>query len=85
MFCTGFGGFEVADPSGHQPLRANGTAAWPGWPSSPRLESLRDAWLAEQDFEEQRGIARELQKSAMDELPFIPLGAYWSETALRWI
>jgi hypothetical protein len=41
--CTGFGGFEVADPFGYQPLRANGAAEWPGWPSSPRLEALRDA------------------------------------------
>ena len=33
--------------------------------------------------DEQKRIAEEMQRVAMDELPFVPLGAYLSMTALR--
>jgi peptide/nickel transport system substrate-binding protein len=82
-FCTTTPGFELADPASHAPLRANGPAAWPGWPSIPRLEALREAWLEAADLPEQRRIAGEMQRMAMEELPFAPLGAYWQNTALR--
>ena len=82
-FCTVTPGFELADPASHAPLRANGAAAWPGWPTIPRLETLREAWLEASDPPEQRRIAAEIQRAALEELPFVPLGAYWSNTALR--
>ena len=80
---TAFSSFEFLDPAAHTPLRGNGTAAWPGWPSIPRLEELRDAWFEAPEGEAQRRICREMQEVAMDELPYIPVGAYVSNTALR--
>lgn len=74
---------EEMDPAGHFPLRGNGLNSWPGWPTIPRLEELRDAWFDAPDLAAQQRIAREMQVTGMDELPFIPVGAHMSVTAHR--
>ncbi|WP_027283832.1 ABC transporter substrate-binding protein [Rubritepida flocculans] len=81
--CTTFAGFEVMDPVSHFPLRGNGAGAWFGWPNIPRLEELRSAWIDAPDLAAQQRIAREMQEVAMAELPFVPVGAVASITALR--
>ena len=48
-----------------------------------RLEELRDAWFEAPDLETQRRLAREIQLTAFEEVPYIPLGAYTSVTAFR--
>ena len=80
---TTFNSFEFADPAGHFPLRGNGLGGWPGWPTIPRLEALRDAWFDAPDLATESRIAREIQTVAMEELPYIPIGAYWTNTARR--
>ncbi|WP_237214061.1 ABC transporter substrate-binding protein [Falsiroseomonas oryziterrae] len=83
MLFTSFSSFDFVDPSAHFPLRGNGTAAWPGWPTIPRLEELRDAWFVAPDLAAQQSIARQIQEVAMDELPYVPVGSYLSITAHR--
>ncbi len=83
MLFTAFSAFDFANPAAHFPLRGNGTGAWFGWPTAPRLEELRDAWFEAPDLAAEQRIAREIQTVAMDELPYIPVGAYMSLTALR--
>jgi peptide/nickel transport system substrate-binding protein len=83
MLFTSFSSFDFVDPAAHFPLRGNGTAAWPGWPTIPRLEALRDAWFVAPDLASQQRIAREIQEVTMDELPYVPVGSYLSVTAHR--
>ncbi len=83
MIFTSFSSFDFVDPSAHFPLRGNGTGAWPGWPTIPELETLRDAWFTAPDLTSQKAIAERMQRVAMDEVPFIPLGAYKSLTGIR--
>jgi peptide/nickel transport system substrate-binding protein len=83
MLFTAFSSFDFANPAAHFPLRGNGTGAWFGWPTAPRLEELRDAWFEAPDLAAEQRIAREIQTVAMDELPYVPVGAYMSNTALR--
>jgi len=83
MLFTSFSSFDFVDPAAHFPLRGNGTAAWPGWPTIPRLEELRDAWFLADGLPAQQRIARDLQDVAMTELPYIPVGSYLSITAHR--
>lgn len=83
IFLTSFSSTDFMDPAGHFPLRGNGVNSWPGWPTIPRLEELRDAWFDAPDLPAQQAIARDMQRVAMDELPFIPVGAYRSVTAFR--
>jgi len=80
---TAFASFEFADPSGNFPLRGHGAGAWFGWPTIPRLEELRDAWFDAPDLEAQQRLAREIQLTALDEVPYIPAGAYTSITSFR--
>jgi peptide/nickel transport system substrate-binding protein len=83
MLFTAFSSFDFANPAAHFPLRGNGTGAWFGWPNVPKLEELRDAWFEAPDLPTEQRLAREMQTVAMDELPYVPVGAYLSLTALR--
>lgn len=83
MLFTAFSSFDFANPAAHFPLRGNGTNAWFGWPNIPRIEELRDNWFDAPDLATEQRLAREMQTVAMDELPYIPVGAYLSITALR--
>jgi peptide/nickel transport system substrate-binding protein len=83
VFLTAFSSFEFADPSSNFPLRGNGPAGWFGWPTIPKLEELRDAWFDAPNLEAQQKLAREIQLTALDELPYIPVGAYRAMTSLR--
>jgi peptide/nickel transport system substrate-binding protein len=78
-----FGGIDVGNPGGHPLLRANGADAWFGWPSSPPLEALREAWFDAPDAEAQKRLGREIQRRFFQDLPFIPLGQYFVDTAFR--
>jgi peptide/nickel transport system substrate-binding protein len=70
-------------PFGNPALRADGKAAYDGWPDSLRIEELRRAWLNAGDLAEQRRIAAELQMQVWQDVPFIPMGEYWQTTAYR--
>ena len=83
VFLTAFASFEFADPSGNFPLRGQGAGAWFGWPTIPKLEELRDAWFDAPDLETQKKLAREIQLTMLDEVPYIPVGAYTSMTSHR--
>ena len=83
MLLTSFSSFDFADPSAHFPLRGNGAAAWVGWPDMPSLEQLRDDWFVAPDAASQKTIAEQMQRIVMDELPYIPVGAYKSMTAIN--
>ncbi len=82
-FLTGFNGFDFVDPGGHPLLRGNGLAGWPGWPTIPRLETLRDAWFEAPDFATQKQIAADIQRVALEEVAYIPVGASLARTALK--
>lgn len=83
MLFTAFSSFDFVDPAAHFPLRGNGTAAWPGWPDIPKLEELRDRWFLAPDLAAQKSLAEEMQRVVMDEVPYIPVGAYKSMTAIN--
>ncbi|MGY4802960.1 ABC transporter substrate-binding protein [Teichococcus aerofrigidensis] len=78
-----FGGIDLANPGGHPLLRANGEKAWFGWPTSPRLEELRDAWFDAPDLSAQQEIARDIQARFFEDVPFYPLGQYLIDSAWR--
>lgn len=80
---TAFGSFDWMDPAGHPVLRGNGGDAWFGWPTIPTLEALRDDWFEAPNLAAQKAVAADMQRVMLDEVPFIPVGAYYSNTALR--
>ena len=70
-------------PFGNPALRADGKAAYDGWPESWKIEQLRSTWLNAADPETERRIAADLQRQALIDVPFIPMGEYWQTTAYR--
>ena len=83
MFETGWVGSDLLDPSTNVMLRANGDAAWFGWPKDDQLEQLRTQWLKAKDLEERQEIAAKLQQRAFEVVPYVPTGQFEAKTALR--
>ena len=83
VFHTSWSGNDMINPAGHVFLRGNGKSAAPGWPDSPAIEALRDAWFTAPDPVAQRGLAEKLQLQAFQDVPYIPLGQYFQPTAHR--
>ena len=76
-------GLDQWDPAVNSSLRTLGRAGGPGWPESPKIEALRDAWLAAPGIDEQKKLARDIQLEAFDVVPYIPLGQMFSPMAYR--
>ncbi|MCK8783434.1 ABC transporter substrate-binding protein [Roseomonas sp. NAR14] len=83
LFATYWGGLDFSSPAGHQALRGNGLRAWNGWPTSPRIEALRDQWFTAPDLATQQRLAREMQLAVFEEVPYVPVGQFTQPTAYR--
>ncbi len=83
IFHTGWSGLDMINPAGHVFLRGNGRAATVGWPTSPKIEELRDAWFRAPDLAAQKTLAEKLQLQAFEDVPYIPLGQYFIPTAYQ--
>ena len=82
-FCTGLLGPNNFDPAGHLGLRGNGRSGWFGWPTSQRLEDLRNAWFDAPDLEAQKRICRDIQMQVWQDAPYLPLGEFSVVSAYR--
>jgi peptide/nickel transport system substrate-binding protein len=83
VFLTTTPAIDLADPAVNVAIRGNGKAAYPGWPTSPRLEQLRDAWFDAPDDTTRKAICADIQRTVMEEVPYIPLGFYVPRMAMR--
>jgi peptide/nickel transport system substrate-binding protein len=70
-------------PAANPFLRCDGSAALDGWPTSPRIEELRHAWLDATDLDAERRICRDMQTQFWRDVPYIPLGEYTQWTCFR--
>jgi peptide/nickel transport system substrate-binding protein len=82
-FVTTADGLGLANPIGNNMIRGAGANGWFGWPSSPRLLALREAWLEAPDMAAQRRIAEDIQRTVWDEVPYIPVGQWSLPVAYR--
>ncbi len=83
-YTTSWTGLSINTPATHFPLRANGAAAGAWWrPTIPELEAMRDAWFDAPDLAGQKKIAEDIQRRALNDVAFIPLGLQFGPTAFR--
>jgi peptide/nickel transport system substrate-binding protein len=82
-FVTTADGLGLANPIGNNMIRGAGQNGWFGWPTSPRLVALREAWLDATDLATQRKIAEDIQRVVWDEVPYIPVGQWSLPIAYR--
>ncbi|GGC48304.1 substrate-binding protein [Siccirubricoccus deserti] len=76
-------GSAQVNPAANNLIRGHGRAALFGWPEIPALETLRNSWFEAADEATQARIGREMQRIAFDQVPYVPLGQFFSPTALR--
>jgi len=79
---TNLAGIDLATPAGHV-FRGNGEKAWIGWPTAPRVEELRNAWLEAPDLAAQKKIGVALQKQWFVDAPQINAGQWMQPQAWR--
>lgn len=79
-FHTFWSGLDQTNPIGDVFLRGNGRQGMMGWPASPRLEALRGAWIAAPDLDAQKSIAAAMQRQALIDVPYVPLGQAFQPT-----
>ena len=70
-------GLDQFNPVGHVFMRGMGTEAGaaPGWPSSPRIEELRQLWLDAPDLAAQRSLARRPAVPGVDRCALCAVGS----------
>jgi peptide/nickel transport system substrate-binding protein len=83
MFITGWSGLDMTTPLTNQTLRSNGAQAWFGWPDLPPVQTLIDAWVEAPDLAAQQAIAADVQRKALDLVPYFTTGQYFPHTACR--
>ncbi len=76
-------GVSCVNPAAASYLRGLGRTTTFGWPTSPGLETLRDRWFEAPDLAAQQAICREMQALSFQEVPYLPLGAFYQPTAYR--
>jgi peptide/nickel transport system substrate-binding protein len=70
-------------PAGHLGLRGKGLNAWPGWPTMPKAEELRQAWFAAPGLAVQQRIAAAIRTEAFQQLPNLPVGQHLQPRSYR--
>lgn len=84
VFCTYWGGLDQFSPVAHTFLRGLGPdGGIPGWPTSPRIEELRNQWLDAPDLAAQKKIAEQLQQQLFIDMPYAPLGQVLQPTVYK--
>ena len=74
---------QFSNPATHIALRADGPAAWPGWPTDLKLQELRQAFLAAPDDAARHDLASRIEQQAFLSVPYIPLGQFRQPTMYR--
>jgi ABC-type transport system substrate-binding protein len=54
-----------------------------GWPDIPQVEAEVSAWYEAATLDEEKAIARRLNKAALDNAIYVPLGAHLAHRAWR--
>jgi peptide/nickel transport system substrate-binding protein len=82
MFVTGIYGVDLADPTSIV-LRANGNQQLNGWANNPQIEAGIAAWYDAKNLDEEKTIARRLNRLAVDYVLYAPLGMLMRHYAWR--
>ncbi len=82
-FIIGFTGIDLASPAVSLLIRGNGEKGWYGWPTSPELERLHEAWFDAADLADAQSIGRSIQRQVWQDAPYVPLGQILQPTAYR--
>lgn len=72
-----------ANPATNVAVRGDAKSGIDGWPDSPELERLREAWLDAGDIDSEKRLSEQMQLQMWRDVPYIPMGHYVRSTAHR--
>lgn len=81
--CPFWSGLDQMNPAGSAFLRRKGEAGAFGWPKHKKLEALRQEWLDAPDLAAQKKLADDIQRQALVDVPYVPLGQDQGLTAFQ--
>ena len=76
IFWTGWGGLDQMNPLTNVYALGGGDDAWFGWPDSPTLVDLREAYVDAQTQDERFAIAEKMQAEMNEIVTVIPMGQF---------
>ena len=83
LFITGWSGLDQSNPVGHVFLRGNGKQGDAGLADRAEDRGAAAAMDRRRNRRRQKKLAVEIQQQALSDLPYVPLGQYFSPTAYR--
>lgn len=83
IFHTTWPGSSVTNPAENLYIRGAGASGWFGWHDSPEMESLTARWLESTDAGQSQKLLDDIQRSAFNTVPVVPLGQVIPKTAYR--
>jgi peptide/nickel transport system substrate-binding protein len=78
---TWWNGTSISDPVGNVPLGTGCDKAWPGWPCDAAHQALIDAFPGLTAASAQQAHADKIQASAMQVVPYVPIGMWYQPVA----
>jgi peptide/nickel transport system substrate-binding protein len=81
IYFTPTDGLFSDNPAANNYIRGDGKSGAAGWANSPRLESLRAAWLDAEDTAAEKQIGEQMQRQMWQDVPYIPMGHWVRSTA----
>jgi peptide/nickel transport system substrate-binding protein len=82
IYINGVLGVDCLDAT-NKLLRASGDMVSSGWPNSPQVETEIAAWYDANSLADEKVVARRLNKAALEQVVYAPLGSYLSHQAWR--
>ncbi|MDE2377136.1 ABC transporter substrate-binding protein [Bradyrhizobium sp.] len=84
MFFTNWVAADVMNPIANVSIGGRGkNGGWFGWAEDAKIEQLKDAFVHASSLDEQKKIAADIQKEALEQVIYIPLGQYLGPSAWR--
>ena len=84
VFNTFWAGLDQFSPVAHSFMRGLGAdGGIIGWPTSAKLEELRNQWLDAPDMGAQKALAEQIQRQAFIDVPYLPLGQVLQPTVYK--
>ena len=83
MWCNYIPGIIAVTPATQSYVRGLGRNGPFGWPTSERIEALRDEFMDAATLPDQQRISRDIQLQAWQDVPYIPTGAWMQPFAFR--
>ncbi len=83
IFHTTWKSASIANPALNTNIRGQGEKGWFGWFSSPEIEAETAEWLDASTDTGQQRLFDQIQRTAFDQAPVVPLGQFVQKTAFR--